>query len=261
MPFYIFDVDGVLTDEHARPSKEVLHMIEELHKQNEQIAMITGRSRKWLQENILSALNQHQDWSTLFCVAEHGAIKGIGPDIAKWNLDKQFIVQEEIKEKLRDISQKSQYKGLIEWDGTKESMGTVESVHGNPGDKEHLKQTRQALKEYAAEAKEVAGRYNKKVILSTYGVDVIPPDLSKKIGAEWVFDQASPGESPVYVFGDSPGDLVMAETAVSCGVRNAAFYWVGEGDSPESDTMKIETKSSSAPYAEGTKEFLSLLLK
>lgn len=68
-------------------------------------------------------------------------------------------------------------------------MGTVEAVHGEPGDEEHLKKTRQALKAYAEEAKKIAEMHNKKVVVSTYGVDVVPPDLSKKIGAQWILEQ------------------------------------------------------------------------
>ncbi|MGF2618373.1 HAD hydrolase family protein [Rossellomorea aquimaris] len=260
MTFYIFDVDGVLTDEHARPSEEVLHTIEKLHKQNEHLAFITGRSRKWLADNIFSSLDEEEDWSGLFCVAEHGAIKGKGPDVEKWELDKDFVVSDDVKDKLIKISQKQDYDGLIEWDDTKESMGTVESVHGDPEDKEHLKKTQKALNAYSKEAEEVADKHNKKVVVSTYGVDVVPQDLSKKIGAEWVFGQASAEGKPVYVFGDSHGDFVMAETACQCGAKDVTFFWVGDGDAPESKDENITIKSSNENYAKGTLEVLNELL-
>ncbi|MGM0843395.1 MAG: HAD-IIB family hydrolase [Bacillota bacterium] len=260
MAFYIFDVDGVLTDEHARPSDEVLHIIEKLHKQNEQLAFITGRSRKWLADHIFPSLNQDQDWSGLFCVAEHGAIKGKGPDVGEWELDENFVVPDEVKEKLLKIAHKKDYEGLIEWDDTKESMGTVESVHGDPGDKEHLKKTQEALKAYSKEAEEVADQFGKKVVVSTYGVDVVPPNLSKKVGAEWVFSQASVEDQPVYVFGDSQGDLIMAETARQCGAEDVTFFWVGDGDAPESKDDHITIKSSNENFASGTLEVLDKLI-
>ncbi|MGD6802389.1 HAD-IIB family hydrolase [Rossellomorea aquimaris] len=260
MTFYIFDVDGVLTDEHARPSEEVLHTIEKLHKQNEQLAFITGRSRKWLADHIFSSLNQEEDWSGLFCVAEHGAIKGKGPDIDKWELDKDFVVPDEVKEELLKISQKQDYDGLIEWDHTKESMGTVESVHGDPGDEEHLKKTQKALKAYSKEAEEVADKHDKKVVVSTYGVDVVPKDLSKKIGAEWVFGQASAEGKSVYVFGDSHGDFIMAETARQCGAEDVTFFWVGDGEPPESQDDHISIKSADGNFARGTLEVLNNLI-
>ncbi|TLS38481.1 HAD hydrolase family protein [Pseudalkalibacillus caeni] len=260
MAFYIFDVDGVLTDEHARPNKDVLHTIEKLHQQDHQLAFITGRSRQWLAENIFSVLDS-QDWSSLYCVAEHGAIKGKGPDIKTWELDRDFVVSDEVKEKLLKISKQSRFEGLIEWDDTKESMGTVESIHGNPGDQQHLEKTRQALKDYAEEAKEIADEYGKKVVVSTYGVDVIPPNLSKKIGTEWVFKQPSVSNGPVYVFGDGKGDLVMAETAKEYEFKDVTFFWVGDGETPESENNKVKSKKSSEKYAAGTIEFLNELVE
>ncbi|WP_409252370.1 HAD-IIB family hydrolase [Bacillus sp. SCS-153A] len=256
MTFFMFDVDGVLTDEHARPSEEVLHSIEKLYKQNEKLAFITGRSRKWLAENIFSSLNKDQDWSSLYCVAEHGAIKGKGPDIHKWQLDDDFVIQDKVKDKLQKISEKPDYNGLIEWDETKESMGTVEAVHGDPGDGEHLKKTRQALKAFAEEAKEIADKFDKKVVVSTYGVDVIPPDLSKKVGAQWILDQTSGSEKTVYVFGDSKGDIIMAETARSYGAEEVTFFWVGAGDPPEPKDDGITIKSSTENFAAGTQRVL-----
>ncbi|EDL65428.1 HAD-IIB family hydrolase [Bacillus sp. SG-1] len=259
MAFFMFDVDGVLTDEHAQPSEKVLHIIEKLYQQNEQLAFITGRSRKWLAENIFSSLDKEEDWSRLYCVAEHGAIKGKGHDISNWQLDEDFIIQDEIKDKLQRISKKPDYKGLIEWDETKESMGTVEAVHGEPGDEEHLKKTRQALKVYAEEAKKVAEMHNKKVVVSTYGVDVVPPDLSKKIGAQWILEQHSVSEETVYVFGDSQGDFIMAETARQYGAKDITFFWVGDGDSPEKKDDTITIKSASENFAAGTEIILKKL--
>jgi HAD superfamily hydrolase (TIGR01484 family) len=260
MAFYMFDVDGVLTDELARPDKEVLRTIEKLHEQKEQLAFITGRSRQWLADNVFAKLDSNQDWSGLYCVAEHGAIKGKGPNIETWKLDQNFVIPDAVKDQLYKISQKQEFKDLIEWDDTKESMGTVESVHGEPGDEEHLEKTKEALKNYAEKAKEIAEKHDKKVVVSTYGVDVTPPDLSKKIGAQWVLGQASFEQQPVYVFGDSKSDFVMAETAKECGADEVTFFWVGDGDIPESKSHKIQSKSTSRKFAAGTKEFLQELL-
>jgi hydroxymethylpyrimidine pyrophosphatase-like HAD family hydrolase len=252
-------VDGVLTDELARPDQEVLRTIGKLHQQKEQLAFITGRSRKWLADHIFPALDTNLDWSSLYCVAEHGSIKGRGPNISSWELDQDYVISEEVKDKLYKISEKQQYQGLIEWDDTKEAMGTVESVHGDPGDEVHLEKTRKALKDYAEEAKKVAEEHNKKVVISTYGVDVTSKDLSKQIGAKWVLNQASNRDQPVYVFGDSKSDLIMAETAKQLGGANEViFFWVGDGDIPESNSFKIT--SASKKFAEGTKKLLEELL-
>ncbi|WP_053362846.1 HAD hydrolase family protein [Bacillus sp. FJAT-27251] len=260
MAFYMFDVDGVLTDELARPDEEVLRLIEKLNEQEEQLAFITGRSRQWLADNVFTKLDSSLDWSGLYCVAEHGAIIGKGPNIETWTLDQDFVTPDKVKDELYHISQNQEFKGLIEWDDTKESMATVESVHGEPGDDDHLKKTSGALKKYAEKVREIAGKHDKKVVVSTYGVDVIPPDLSKKIGAIWVLGQASFKQQPVYVFGDSKSDFVIAETASGCGADEVTFFWVGEGDIPESESNEIQSKNPSEKFAAGTEEILKKLL-
>ncbi|KKK39725.1 hypothetical protein WQ57_00010 [Mesobacillus campisalis] len=260
MAFYMFDVDGVLTDELARPDDEVLRLIEKLNEQEEQLAFITGRSRQWLAESVFTKIDPSQDWSDLYCVAEHGAIKGKGLNIETWKLDQEFVIPDEIKDELYKVSENQEFKGLIEWDDTKESMGTVESVHGEAGDDVHLEKTREALRKYAEKAGEIAGKHNKKVVVSTYGVDVTPPNLSKKIGAKWVLAEISFEQQPVYVFGDSKSDLVMAETAIDCGAKEVTFFWVGDGGIPKGGTHEIQSKHSTEPFAAGTKEFLKKLL-
>lgn len=253
MAFYMFDVDGVLTDENARPDHDAVKMIEKLAEDGHVISFVTGRSRGWLGDNLFPLFRSDLDWSSLYCVSEHGAIKGRGTDISSWNLDDHYVVSDHVKEKLYNVSQKDEYNGLIQWDQTKESMGTVEAVHGDPGDKDHLNKTRQALRDYADDVESIATNSGNKTVVSTYGVDVIHPDLSKKIGAKWILEEISKPEE-VFVFGDSGGDMVMAVTARDHGLSNITFHWVGEGDEPHEEN--ITTVSSSNSYSEGTKELL-----
>ncbi|MBN8210730.1 HAD family phosphatase [Bacillus sp. NTK071] len=253
MAFYMFDVDGVLTDENARPDQDSVKMIEKLAEAGHVISFVTGRSRGWLGDNLFPLFRDDLDWSSLYCVSEHGAIKGRGTDISSWNLDDHYVVTNEVKEQLYDVSQKDDYNGLIQWDQTKESMGTVEAVHGDPEDKEHLNKTRQALSDYADEIESIATNSGNKTVVSTYGVDVIHPDLSKRIGAKWILEKISKPEE-VFVFGDSGGDIVMAVTARDHGLSNITFHWVGEGDAPHEEN--ITTVASSNSYSEGTKELL-----
>ena len=253
MAFYMFDVDGVLTDENARPDQDAVNMIEKLAEDGHVISFVTGRSRGWLGDHLFPLFRSDLDWSSLYCVSEHGAIKGRGTDISSWDLDNEYVVSDEVKEQLYKVSQKDDYSGLIEWDQTKESMGTVEAVHGDPGDKEHLTKTREALRNYADDVASISTNSGNKTVVSTYGVDVIHPDLSKRIGAQWILEEI-PTPDEVYVFGDSSGDLVMAVTARDHGLSNITFHWVGEGSTPTE--KNITTESSSNPYSEGTKELL-----
>ncbi len=259
MAFFIFDVDGVLTDELARPDPIILEAVNNLYKRGDSIAFITGRSRTWLEEHIFSGLDPRQDWSGLYCVAEHGAIKGMGMDINHWKLDTSFVIEEDANDQLQELSKKEQYRGLIEWDETKETMGTVEAVHGDPDDRKHLKENREALKDYSEQAKEIAEAFDKKIAVSTYGVDVTPPELSKEIGAAWIFEQGFDRKQPVYVFGDSESDWVMAETAADFGAENITFYWVGEGSFTGERTERIKVQEASTPFSAGTKELLNEL--
>ncbi len=253
MAIYMFDVDGVLTDENAKPDQDAVNMIEKLAKEGHILSFVTGRSRGWLGDNLFPLFDRDIDWSSLYCVSEHGAIKGRGTDISSWELDEEYVISDEVKEKLHEVSQKENYDGLIEWDHTKESMGTVEAVHGDPGDKEHLNKTRKALREYADDVETISSESGNKTVVSTYGVDVIHPDLSKKIGAEWIIEEINSADE-VFVFGDSSGDIVMAVTARDKGLENITFHWVGEGETPEENN--ITSVSSSHSYSEGTKEIL-----
>jgi len=253
MAFYMFDVDGVLTDENARPDEDVVKLIEQLAKDEHILSFVTGRSRGWLSDHLFPLFDDDIDWSSLYCVSEHGAIKGRGTDISSWDLDEEYVISDEVKDKLYKVSQKEKYEGLIQWDQTKESMGTVEAVHGDPGDKEHLKKTRESLQEYADDVQSISSESGNKTAVSTYGVDVIHPDLSKKIGATWILDEIQSAEE-VFVFGDSSGDMVMAVTAREHELENITFYWVGEGETPEEEN--ITSISSEASYSEGTKEIL-----
>ncbi|MBF0705614.1 HAD-IIB family hydrolase [Alkalihalobacillus hwajinpoensis] len=253
MAFYMFDVDGVLTDENARPDKEVVKMIEKLATEGHILSFVTGRSRGWLSDHLFPLFDDEIDWSSLYCVSEHGAIKGRGTDISSWELDEEYVIADEVKDKLYKVSQKEQYDGLIQWDQTKESMGTVEAVHGDPGDKEHLKKTREALQEYADDVDSISSKSGNKTVVSTYGVDVIHPDLSKKIGATWIIDEIQSADK-VFVFGDSSGDMVMAVTAKEHELNNITFHWVGEGETPQE--KNITSISSKKSYSEGTKELL-----
>ncbi len=249
----MFDVDGVLTDENARPDKEVVKMIEKLATEGHILSFVTGRSRGWLSDHLFPLFDDEIDWSSLYCVSEHGAIKGRGTNISSWELDEEYVIADDIKDKLYKVSQKEQYDGLIQWDQTKESMGTVEAVHGDPGDKEHLKKTREALQEYAENVDSISSESGNKTVVSTYGVDVIHPDLSKKIGATWIIDEIQSADK-VFVFGDSSGDMVMAVTAREHELDNITFHWVGEGETPEE--KNITSISSKYSYSKGTKELL-----
>ena len=253
MAFYMIDVDGVLTDQNARPDEDVVKMIKQLAKDGHILSFVTGRSRGWLSDYLFPLFDDEIDWSSLYCVTEHGAIKGRGTTISSWDLDEKYVISDEVKEKLYKVSQKETYEGLIQWDQTKESMGTVEAVHGDPDDKEHLKKTRESLQAYADDVESIASESGNKTVVSTYGVDVIHPDLSKKIGATWIINEIESAEE-VFVFGDSHGDMVMAVTAREHALENITFYWVGEGEKPEEENVK--TISSNNAYSEGTKEIL-----
>ncbi|WP_273851376.1 HAD family hydrolase [Guptibacillus spartinae] len=253
MALYMFDVDGVLTDENARPDEDVVRKIEKLAIDGHVLSFVTGRSRGWLSDYLFPLFDDEIDWSSLYCVSEHGVIKGRGTDTSSWDLDEGYVISDEVKDKLYKVSQKEKYEDLIQWDQTKEAMGTVEAVHGDPGDKEHLKKTRKALQEYADDVESIASESGNKTAVSTYGVDVIHPDLTKKIGATWILDEIHSAEE-VFVFGDSEGDIVMAVTAREHHIDNITFYWVGEGETPQED--QINSVASEASYSAGTNEIL-----
>ncbi len=255
----MFDVDGVLTDEHARVDPEVIGLIGEFVRRDAKVSFISGRSRTWMERNLLPALTDVGVAHTTVCfAAEMGAIRRGASTGHEWQVSTAHAVTEALRQALLPLPARHGLEDLVEWDATKEATATFESIH-HPDEPGHAARAREALAALMPDCTRLAERYRCRAALSTYALDVLAPTLSKRIGAAFALHEAGllRGGSRVVVFGDSAGDLAMAETAR--GKRaDARFVWVGRGTPPAADGIPVT--AAGVPHAPGTAAFLRSLL-
>lgn len=258
----LFDVDGVLTDEHARVDFSVVGLILEAVQRGSEVAFITGRSRSWLEANLVSAIVAlgGEPYSAAFrFAAEMGALR-LGQSTGfVWGQSEEHSVPRALREALIPLPTQRKLDDLIEWDATKEATATFESLH-RPGVPGHAARAREALAGLLPECEALAHNHGCRAALSTYALDVLAPSLSKRVGAEFAIGDIgdSSRHSAVFVFGDSPGDLVMAERARGMTSGEVEFVWVGRGAAPL--TTEFLVVSSALPHAPGTGTVLRELL-
>lgn len=250
---FLFDVDGVLTDAAARPDGDAISLVAGLGRRGARLGFVTGRSRTWIERRLvpLLAVEIGADWKPgALLAAEMGALVKRGLNADDWVVRSEYVVPEACRSTLEAGCDNPGLSPYLEWDGTKEATATAEARH-KPGDDQHTARTRAALAEYEIWARPVAAAHGCRAAMSTYALDVLRRSLSKRVGAGWVLDAASVS-GVVHVFGDSPGDVAMAEEAVERGLA-ATFTWLGVGQPP---TCPVPVTRPANPHAVGTREAL-----
>ncbi len=259
----LVDVDGVVTDEHARVDSETISLLLQLATAGAALAFVSGRSRTWLETNLLPVLLEHAPPSlvdSLSFAAEMGAVRKGRSTAKTWQVSPEHAVPGELRQQLIPLIARHDLEELIEWDSTKEATATFESIH-RPDLPGHAERARQALVSIVSECGRLAEQFGCRAALSTYALDVLAPTLSKRVGAEFALQDFGDiqGLSRVLVFGDSAGDLAMAEYAqssmTSAGVE---FFWVGRGPAPSAQGFPV--RASQEPHAPGTASMLRTLL-
>lgn len=258
----MFDVDGVVTDEHARVDAELIAELRRLCDAAAQLAFITGRSRRWLEHQLwpeLQAAGFERDSMSMRFAAEMGALRRGRTSDFRWQVSSQYAVPDELRNRLRSLPERRGLSHLIEWDPTKEATSTFESLH-RPEESGFAARARDALVEVFEEARALAEQFGCRAAMSTYALDILAPTLTKRVGAEFTLSDIENASSPerIYVFGDSPGDMAMAETARDLTDARVRFVWVGKGNAPRSEV--IEVHQPPEPHARGTLRALRSLL-
>jgi len=259
----LVDVDGVVTDEHARVSPEVVASLAHIASSGGRVAFITGRSRAWLDTRLTPRLAPLLDHGVLrervLFAAEMGALRCAHSTGNEWKLSAELAVPDGLRDELRPMIDGPAYAGLVEWDGTKEATATFEAIH-RPAVAGHAERARAALRRLAEEVTAVALAAGCRAALSTYALDVLVPDLTKAIGARFALDEFahSSAKAQVLVFGDSPGDAVMATVACEWGSDDVEFVWLGRGVPPALEGIPIQVAVE--PHAPGMADFLHHLV-
>lgn len=257
LPAMLVDVDGVLTDQDARTDEEAIALLTELVGLGAPAALVTGRSRAWLELHILRHV---QDAEHLSCAAEYGAVHAERLS-APWQVSGGFSVPPDLRAELRQRSLDADLAPFVEWDETKECMATVEARHGADGDATHRERTQWALDRYLDRARRLATPRGLNVLRATYAVDVTARDLTKRVGAAWAiarFTDRGADLSEIRVFGDSSGDLEMVDVARERGAGRVAFVWLGAGPAP--DQAGADVISPGARFALGAREVFAQIL-
>ncbi|MFN0146549.1 MAG: HAD hydrolase family protein [Dehalococcoidia bacterium] len=257
----LIDVDGVVTDEHARVDATVVEQLLAFSTQGASLAFITGRSRTWLEANLESVIADY--WSSqapdaICFAAEMGALRRGRMTGGAWELSQEHAVAQALREALVLLIDELGVADLVEWDATKEATATFESLH-RPDIAGHAARARDALERLFPECHRLASAYGCRAAMSTYALDVLAPKLSKAVGARFALEDAGRQPERVVVFGDSTGDVAMAATAREL-LPDAVveFAWVGRASAPRLPP-NIGLLTASEPHALGTAEVLRAL--
>lgn len=202
----LLDVDGVVTDRYAMVSRPVLLELLRLSGLGVKMAFVTGRSEKWLKKNMTGIVGQRHPSILFLC--EFGSVIVGKPRKAK-GMPKRYV------KTARGIA------GMfpaINYDHTKKTMISMEAEMSRPGAEAQLEAARRMLSSM------INGDGRFRVLRSTYAVDVLRRDVSKRHAARFAlreFGWRNNGKTKVTVIGDSAADLEMA-------MPGCAFYFVGD---------------------------------
>lgn len=259
----LVDVDGVVTDEHARVDRQLIAMLLKLAQAGAGLAFISGRSRRWLEAQLGDEVIGAASGSLRFQVsvaAEMGALRRGRTTGHQWEVPPEHAVPAALRARLLPLLKTHSLANLVEWDATKEATATFESIH-RPDVPGHAEHARQALASLLPDCQRLAAEYRCRAAMSTYALDVLAPNLSKAVGTSFALEDIGGDPEHILVLGDSAGDVVMAETAHELlPSARVDFAWVGRGTPP---LLPPGVGLITAPelHASGTKAVLTRLLE
>ncbi len=252
---YLFDVDGVLTDPREKRVTNPALFDEFIARlaNNEKIALNTGRSTAWLENNFLVPLLERVEdpaiLSNMICIGEKGgtwATIDSEKHVSHGKVE-SIALPAELKDRIsRLVAEK--YSDQMFFDETKQTMISVEMNDG--GDIAEFQKSRDRFADDAhAILKEMGLEGKYRVDPTTIATDVESPYVSKALGARR-FTEYLRGQDVAFAqasfeaFGDSPSDADMADELARMGLA-VDFVFVGDprkltGNSEFYDTEVVE---------------------
>lgn len=256
---YVFDLDGVITNpEDSAVDEVVVAHIGNILTQDGHVAVNTGRSYEWVEENFVSRLASSDSsiFHRLYIVCEKGGESRIWQHGEFVSQPSRFALASDITQTIHDIYQEHQNKlSTMFWDATKQTMATIEKYP--QADLAEFHQQQADLKHWLEQGLHGSGV---KIDATTIATDVESPLAGKHAGAELIYDwvaKHTPIEHDTFVcFGDSISDYEMARYFAQ---QNAltTFVYVGKPTDTLQEEGRVELVITNALYSAGTREYLS----
>jgi hydroxymethylpyrimidine pyrophosphatase-like HAD family hydrolase len=255
---YVFDLDGVITDPRDTSVDEVVvGRIGHVLGQGGHVAVNTGRSFVWVQENLVARLQASAGpgaFERLYIVCEKGGESRLWQGGVFVSQPSRFALEADAAEITRRLyeDRKAELNTMF-WDATKRTMITIEKYPEAGMDEFKVQQA-----QFSQLLRQGLGSKAVKVDATTIATDVESPLAGKHAGAELVYEwvaKNTPVEHDTFTcFGDSVSDYEMARYFAQHGAATT-FVYVGEPSAVFDEEPRVQLIRTKALYAAGTREY------
>jgi HAD superfamily hydrolase (TIGR01484 family) len=257
-PVFVFDLDGVITQpSDSSVDAQAVGYLYALLEQGSYVAVNTGRSFTWVEQNLLKALEAmggSSAFSRLYIVCEKGGESVVWAEGKFVPQPSRFALSGQAYETARQIYEQHKADlGSMFWDAGKTTMATIEK-HPEAG-LEQFRAERQPLAEKLREA--FAGQ-DVRVDATTIATDIESTEAGKHAGAEliyeWMMSHSGGAPQEFVSFGDSKSDYEMARYFAQQGVASTLVF-VGAKTETFTEDPAVKLVRTNAEYASGTREY------
>jgi hydroxymethylpyrimidine pyrophosphatase-like HAD family hydrolase len=257
---YVFDLDGVITDPNdSSVDIAAVRHIYDLLEQGCLVAVNSGRSFEWIDDNLLKALENldaagHFDRLLVVCEKGGECVNWTGAGFeAK---PSRFALDQAVCDIVRQtFAQNKSALTTMFWDATKKTMATIEK---EPSADLGLFVKEQRL--LTTKLQEALSDYEVRIDPTTIATDIESYQAGKHAGAEliyeWVSDRLGARPESFISFGDSKSDYAMAVYFAQQG-SNSKFVFVGSDEDVLDEQLGVSVIRTTAKYAKGTLEYFA----
>lgn len=255
---YVFDLDGVITNPiDTSVNSEVVAHIYNILSDGGYIAVNTGRSYKWVEQNLVTLLQVHDNvdlFTHLYIVCEKGGESMVRHNGEFKGQPSRFALDKRAYDATKQAftAHEREFTTMF-WDATKRTMASIEKEPC--ADLSQFHEQQQYLVDLL---KQNVQRYDARVDATTIATDIESPKAGKHAGAEliyeWVAHHALASHDTFVCFGDSTSDYEMARYFAQQGA-DTSFIFVGKPTDSFSEDERVKTIRTAAQYDQGTLEY------
>jgi HAD superfamily hydrolase (TIGR01484 family) len=261
---YVFDLDGVITNpEDSSVDNEAVQIIYNLLNNGIFVAINTGRSFEWVNDNLINSLlvlGSHEHFNQLYIVCEKGGESLIWQNDTFITQPSRFALSKSYINLCKELFDNSisDYSTMF-WDKTKNTMATIEKLPNANLQEFHIQQ-----KVLTNRLHEVFVDKDVRIDPTTIATDVESPSAGKQAGAEliyeWLNDRIDLSIVSFICIGDSVSDYEMARH-FALQDSEVTFVFVGKKDNDINENPKVKTIRTEAMYSLGTREYFVAIYK